>query len=43
MIPVLEQSTNLQYRGRGGDGGVSGTMGFTEQNINTAVVTTCRT
>jgi hypothetical protein len=38
MIPVLEQSTNFQYRGRGGDGGVSGTMGFTDQNINTAVV-----
>ena len=29
MIPVLEQSTNFQYRGRGGDGGVSGTFGFT--------------
>src|SRR5581483_11271159 len=37
MIPVLEQSTNLQYRGRGGDGGVSGLLGFTDQNINTAV------
>ena len=39
MIPVLEQSTNFQYRGRGGDGGVSGTMGFTDQNINTVVAT----
>jgi len=39
MIPVLEQSTNFQYRGRGGDGGVSGTMGFTDQNINTVVTT----
>jgi hypothetical protein len=39
MIPVLEQSTNFQYRGRGGDGGVSGTLGFSDQSINTAVVT----
>src|SRR5262249_54394426 len=39
LIPVLEQSTNLQYRGRGGDGGVSGTMGFTQQTIQTAVAT----
>jgi hypothetical protein len=38
MIPVLEQSTNFQYRGRGGDGGVSGTLGFSDQTINTAVV-----
>jgi hypothetical protein len=37
LIPVLEQSTNLQYRGRGGDGGVSGLLGYTDQNINTAV------
>ncbi|HUK36896.1 MAG TPA: carboxypeptidase-like regulatory domain-containing protein, partial [Vicinamibacterales bacterium] len=33
LIPVLEQSTNLQYRGRGGDGGVSGLMGYTAQRI----------
>jgi hypothetical protein len=37
LIPVLEQSTNLQYRGRGGDGGVSGLLGFTAQTIGTAV------
>jgi hypothetical protein len=37
LIPVLEQSTNFQYRGRGGDGGVSGTLGFTDQKINTVV------
>ncbi len=37
LIPVLEQSTNLQYRGRGGDGGVSGLMGFTQQSIGTAL------
>jgi hypothetical protein len=39
LIPVLEQSTNLQYRGRGGDGGVSGLLGFTQQTIQTAVGT----
>jgi hypothetical protein len=27
MIPVFEQSKSLQYRGRGGDGGVSGLLG----------------
>jgi hypothetical protein len=37
LIPVLEQSTNLFYRGRGGDGGVGGTLGFTSQSIWTAV------
>jgi hypothetical protein len=37
MIPVLEQSNNLQYRGRGGDGGVSGLRGYTDQSIHTAV------
>ncbi len=37
LIPVLEQSTNLQYRGRGGDGGVSGLLGYTTQSISTAV------
>jgi hypothetical protein len=38
MIPVLEQSSNFQYRGRGGDGGISGLFGFSAQNINNAVV-----
>ncbi len=38
MIPVLEQSTNFFYRGKGGDGGVSGLFGYSSQNINTAVV-----
>jgi hypothetical protein len=37
MIPVLEQSTNMFYRGKGGDGGVSGLFGYTSQKINTVV------
>jgi len=37
MIPVLEQSNTFQYRGRGGDGGVSGLLGYSDQNINTAL------
>jgi hypothetical protein len=37
LIPVLEQSTNFQYRGRGGDGGVSGLLGFSDQSISTVV------
>jgi hypothetical protein len=37
MIPVLEQSTNFFYRGKGGDGGISGLFGYTNQQINTAV------
>ena len=37
MVPVLEQSTNFFYRGKGGDGGVSGTFGYSSQNINTLV------
>jgi hypothetical protein len=37
LIPVLEQSTNLFYRGRGGDGGIGGTLGYTSQSIWTAV------
>ena len=37
MIPVLEQSTNLFYRGKGGDGGVSGLFGYSAQGINTAL------
>jgi hypothetical protein len=39
MIPVLEQSTNMFYRGKGGDGGVSGLFGFTEQAIQNAAAT----
>jgi hypothetical protein len=38
MIPVTEQSTNFFYRGKGGDGGISGLFGFTAQTLNTAVV-----
>jgi hypothetical protein len=38
MIPVLEQSTNMFYRGKGGNGGVSGLFGFTEQSIKNAAV-----
>src|SRR4029450_4938706 len=37
MIPVLEQSTNFFYRGKGGDGGVSGLFGYFRQTINTGV------
>ena len=37
MVPVLEQSTNFFYRGKGGDGGVSGLFGYSSQNINTLV------
>ena len=37
MIPVLEQSTTFFYRGKGGDGGVSGLFGYSSQKINTAV------
>jgi hypothetical protein len=37
LIPVIEQTTSLQYRGKGGDGGSSGLFGFSSQNINTAV------
>jgi hypothetical protein len=33
LIPVMEQSTTLLYRGRGGDGGPSGLLGFTSQSI----------
>ena len=32
MIPVLEQSNNFFYRGKGGDGGVSGLFGYSSQN-----------
>jgi hypothetical protein len=38
LIPVLEQSNNFFYRGKGGDGGVSGLFGYSSQTINTAVV-----
>jgi hypothetical protein len=37
MIPVLEQSTGMFYRGKGGDGGISGLFGYTSQQINSAV------
>jgi carboxypeptidase family protein len=37
IIPVLEQSNNLFYRGKGGDGGVSGLFGYSSQTINTAL------
>jgi hypothetical protein len=37
MIPVLEQSNNFFYRGKGGNGGVSGLFGYTSQKINTLV------
>jgi hypothetical protein len=34
LIPVLEQSTNMFYRGKGGNGGVSGLFGFSTQSIS---------
>jgi hypothetical protein len=37
MVPVLEQSNNFFYRGRGGDGGISGLFGYSSQTINTGV------
>ena len=37
IVPVLEQSNNLFYRGKGGDGGISGLFGFSSQTINTAL------
>ena len=37
LIPVTEQSSGLFYRGKGGDGGVSGTFGSTDQNIHSVL------
>ena len=37
MIPVTDQATQMFYRGKGGDGGASGTFGYTSQKINTLV------
>jgi hypothetical protein len=36
LIPVIEQTTLLQYRGKGGDGGSSALFGYSTQKINTA-------
>jgi len=36
LIPVIEQTNGLQYRGKGGDGGSSALFGFSSQNIHTA-------
>jgi hypothetical protein len=36
LIPVIEQTTSLQYRGKGGDGGSSALFGYSTQEINTA-------
>jgi hypothetical protein len=36
LIPVIEQTTSLQYRGKGGNGGSSGLFGYSTQSINTA-------
>ena len=36
LIPVIEQTNSLQYRGKGGNGGSSGLFGSTRQNIHTA-------
>ncbi len=38
LIPVLEQSRNFQYRGKGGNGGASGLFGFAAQKIHSAAV-----
>ncbi len=35
LIPVIEQNTNLQYRGKGGDGGSSALFSYSTQKINT--------
>jgi hypothetical protein len=35
LIPVIEQTTSLQYRGKGGDGGSSALFGYSTQEINT--------
>jgi hypothetical protein len=35
LIPVIEQNTSLQYRGKGGDGGSSALFGYSTQEINT--------
>ena len=37
MIPVLDNATQMQYRGKGGDGGASGLFGYSSQKINTVV------
>ncbi|HXH24690.1 MAG TPA: carboxypeptidase-like regulatory domain-containing protein, partial [Vicinamibacterales bacterium] len=39
MIPVFEQSSGLHYRGKGGNGGVSGLFGYASQRIYTANAT----
>jgi hypothetical protein len=36
LIPVIEQTTSLQYRGKGGDGGSSALFAYSTQKINTA-------
>jgi hypothetical protein len=36
LIPVIEQNSSLQYRGKGGDGGSSALFGYSTQSINTA-------
>jgi hypothetical protein len=36
LVPVIEQTTSLQYRGKGGNGGSSGLFGYSTQSINTA-------
>jgi uncharacterized protein (DUF2141 family) len=36
LIPVIEQNTSLQYRGKGGDGGSSALFGYSTQQIYTA-------
>ncbi|MBI4519292.1 MAG: hypothetical protein HY701_00525, partial [Gemmatimonadetes bacterium] len=37
LIPVQEQSINMQYRGKGGNGGVSGLFGKTQQDIKSVM------
>jgi hypothetical protein len=36
LIPVIEQTNGLQYRGKGGDGGSSALFPFSSQKIHTA-------
>jgi hypothetical protein len=37
LVPVLEQSNQMFYRGKGGDGGISGLFGYSSQTINTGI------
>jgi hypothetical protein len=38
LVPVIEQTTSLQYRGKGGNGGSSALFGYSTQKIHTATL-----